>query len=192
MKMFVSSRKPEDDCLTRYCAFLRGINVGGRNRLPMAELKQILENLGFEKVETVIQSGNVLYEAEGDGSRHHEMISEAIEEKTGFSPRVVVLSLDRLRAIISSNPFPEAVQEPSALHVFFLESAPEEPDVAQLSTIATARERFHLVSDTFWLHAPDGIGRSKLASSVERLLGVVATARNWRTIQRVMELADAR
>lgn len=169
---------------------LRGINVGGRNRLPMDDLVSILESLGLEDVETYIQSGNVVFRSPGKvPPTLEDEIGAAIEESHGFRPRVLLLRARRLERAAGSNPFPEAEAEPKTLHVFFLASEPESPDVEALTGIASPSERFHLAEDVFYLHAPDGIGRSKLAANVEKHLGVAATARNWRTVDRLREMA---
>ena len=94
--------------------------------------------------------------------------------------------------MVRSNPFPEAESEPKTLHLYFLFSPPERPDLDALERIKGDRERFVLSEGVFYLHAPDGIGRSRLAANAEKLLGVPATARNWRTIRKVMDMADQR
>lgn len=169
---------------------LRGINVGGNNPLPMKELVEILESLGLENVRTYIQSGNVVFESSG-GPRETlgEEIAAAIEERRGFRPHVLVLSADRLREAMEANPYPEAETDPKRLHLFFLASPPPAPDLDALDEARDPTERFDLEGDVFYLHAPEGVGRSKLASKAEKLLGVEATARNWRTVQKLVEMA---
>lgn len=169
---------------------LRGINVGGKNLLPMRELVEILESLGLEDVRTYVQSGNAVCRGQGEPAPElGEEISAAIEERKGFRPQALLLSRDRLGAAIRANPFPEAEAQPNRLHLFFLASAPESPDLDGLEAARAPTERFHLADDVFYLHAPDGIGRSKLAAKAERLLRVPATARNWRTVQKLREMA---
>ena len=90
---------------------------------------------------------------------------------------------------IESNPFPEAESEPKALHLYFLDAIPEDPDFDTLASIKSNRERFALKDGVFYMHAPEGIGRSKLAANAEKLLGVSATARNWRTVSKIMAMA---
>ncbi len=92
---------------------------------------------------------------------------------------------------MESNPFPEAEAEPKTLHLFFLASAPEAADIESLTEAKSPSERFHLTDHVFYLHAPDGIGRSKLAANAEKYLGVAITARNWRTVQKLREMAEA-
>jgi uncharacterized protein (DUF1697 family) len=173
-----------------YVALFRGINVGGKNKLPMKHLVTTLENVGCREVATYIQSGNAVFRSgERDKSQLAETIGAEIRERHGFEPRVLLLESDELAKTMRSNPFPEAGTEPKTLHLYFLAVPPERPDLDALEEIKGDRERFVLGDGVFYLHAPDGIGRSKLAAGVEKLLGVPATARNWRTVCKVMEMA---
>ena len=92
---------------------------------------------------------------------------------------------------VSRNPFPATDEQHKTLHFYFLESAPPHPDLASLDALKSATEQFTLIDSVFYLHAPDGIGRSKLAVKVERALGVPATARNWRTVNKLLEMGTA-
>jgi uncharacterized protein (DUF1697 family) len=176
-----------------YIALFRGINVGGKNKLPMKDLVATLENVGSRDVATYIQSGNAVFRSEEqDSSLLSEEIMATIGERHGFEPRVLVLGSEEMERAMLSNPFPEAESEPKSLHLYFLAAPPERPDLDAFEGIKSDRERFVLADDVFYLHAPDGLGRSKLAANVERLLGVPATARNWRTVRKVMEMAQQR
>lgn len=171
---------------------LRGINVGGKNVLPMKELVQDLESLNLRDIKTYIQSGNVVFRSSSEVSGTlGAQIATRIENRHGFGPHVLILSADQLKSAIDSNPFPEAEAEPKTLHLFFLASAPSAPDVEALAAASSPSERFHLTERVLYLHAPEGIGRSKLAANAEKLLGVVTTARNWRTVQKLWEMARA-
>ena len=173
-----------------YIALFRGINVGGKNKLPMKDLVVALESVGCRDVATYIQSGNAVFRSEWqDASRLADSIGAAIRERHGFEPRVLLLESNEMEKAMRSNPYPMAESEPKTLHLYFLATPPETPDLAALEKIKGDRERFALGDGVFYLHAPDGIGRSKLAANVERLLGVPATARNWRTVGKIMELA---
>jgi uncharacterized protein (DUF1697 family) len=175
-----------------YLALLRGINVGGKNKLPMATLVGLLEELGCRDVNTYIQSGNVVFRSKaGSTSRLEMSIAQAIDERCGFQPQVLVLTLDQLHRAIESNPFPQAEAEPKSLHLFFLAAKPKQPDFAALDRLKRESERYKLDGTVFYLHAPDGIGKSKLAAAAERLLGVPTTARNWRTVGKIKALAKA-
>ena len=173
-----------------FIALFRGINVGGNNRLPMKELVSVLDGLGLKNVRTYIQSGNVVFQsATSNAVKLSRDIRAAIEESHGFAPHVLILSVREFQKAIASNPFPEGEGEPKSLHLFFLESIPDNPDMDRLDRLKTDREEFRLVDAIFYLHTPDGIGRSKLAASVEKAMGVALTARNWRSVTKIMELA---
>ncbi|MEX1137606.1 MAG: DUF1697 domain-containing protein [Balneolales bacterium] len=177
--------------MNTYVALFRGINVGGNNILPMKELRGLLENLGLQNISTYIQSGNVVFQTkEDDVSKISEMISGKIEEKFNFRPWVLLLKQSELEDAITSNPFPEAEADPSRLHLNFLASEPENPDMKKLDDIKKESENFKLTNSIFYLNAPEGIGRSKLAASAEKLLGVPLTSRNWRTVQKIMAIIN--
>ena len=164
--------------------------MGGKNTLPMKELVAVLEDLGARRVRTYIQSGNAVLETDAqDASLLSSRISVAVEKRRGFEPKVLLLALEDLERAISRNPFPEAEADPKALHAGFLASIPERPNLAALEGLRRASERFHLIDDVLYLHAPDGVGRSKLAANAERLVGVPMTDRNWRTVCKVRDLA---
>ncbi len=174
-----------------YIALLRGINVGGKNLLPMKDLVHDLESLDLTHIRTYIQSGNVVFQTSKKvAATLVRNIADIIEKRHGFKPDVLILSPNRLKTAIEDNPYPEAHAEPKTLHLSFLASPPTAPNIESLTKIKSPTERFHLADDVFYLHAPDGIGRSRLAANVEKLLGVPATGRNWRTVQKLMELAE--
>jgi uncharacterized protein (DUF1697 family) len=174
-----------------YIALLRGINVGGKNALPMKELVALLENLDLQNVTTYIQSGNVVFRSnEKNPSGLSSKISTEIKRSHGFEPHVLLLGIEEMEKVIESNPFPEAESEPKTLHVYFLAALPGNPDLKALDSLKKESERFELKGNVFYLHAPDGIGRSKLAANAEKLLGVATTARNWRTVCKIMAMAN--
>ena len=174
-----------------YIALLRGINVGGKGLLPMKELVAILESLGCRDVKTYIQSGNAVFEhSESEASKLAGKISAAIAKKRGFAPHVLVLDAKEFQRAVDGNPFPEAAEEPKSLHLFFLDSKPAKATLKSLDSLKSDNEQFELRGSVFYLHAPDGIGRSKLAANVERKLGVPATSRNWRTVCKLLEIAN--
>lgn len=186
-----STNLPNASSLPRsqWIALLRGINVGGRNRLPMAELRALFEAAGCDEVRTYIQSGNVvLAAAERDRAALAERLADAIAEAKGFRPAVMLLTAAELAAARDGNPFPDAAAEPRSLHLWFLAADPAGVDLSPLDEVRAPNERFELRGRVFYLHAPDGIGRSKLAERVERKLGVEATARNWRTVEALLAL----
>ena len=173
-----------------YIALFRGINVGGKNILPMKTLVSILAGDGLENVKTYIQSGNVVFQTnELDRIALSASMSGVIESNVGIAPKVILKTLEEVESAAERNPFPEAEDFPKTLHLAFLESVPTIPDLTSMEQIRTISERFELIDDVFYLHAPDGIGRSKLATKSEKLIGVEATMRNWRTVTKMLELA---
>ncbi len=176
--------------MNTYIALFRGINVGGKNTLPMKALVAILEDLGSRNVKTYIQSGNAVFETKvQDASRLSNMINVEVKKHHGFEPHVLLLELEDIERAIAENPFHEAENDPKALHVGFLASAPENPDLKRLEGLKKKSERFSLKDSVFYLHAPEGIGRSKLAANAEGLLGVSMTDRNWQTICKIRDMA---
>lgn len=176
--------------MNSYIALFRGINVSGRNRLPMRELVDILRSLGLHSIRTYIQSGNVVFRSDAaDTTDLSQRISAAVNESQGFTPHVLLLTLEEFETAMESNPYPEAVSEPKTLHLYFLTSKPQNPDLEALKRIRSPSERFAIKGKVFYLHAPEGIGRSRLAAGVEKALGVGATERNWRSVTAIMAMA---
>jgi len=175
--------------MTTYVALLRGINVGGKHSLPMQTLRDILAALGCEDAKTYIQSGNAVFSFESDVKELAVEITAAIEREVGFAPSVQVFTCDEFQSILDANPFPGAVAEPKSLHIAFLAETPSAPDLAAIAALQSATEESHLMDGAFFLHAPDGIGRSKLAAKVDKCLGVETTGRNWRSATRIAALA---
>lgn len=178
--------------MNTYIALFRGINVGGKNSLPMKELVALLENIGATKVRTYIQSGNAVFQsAEKKALQLSGQLAAEIKKRHGFEPHVQLLGLEAINRAMAQNPFPEAEADPSTLHLGFLASTPTDPDLAKLNSLKKPSERFHLGDNVFYLHAPEGVGRSRLAANVEKLLDVPMTDRNWRTVCKMKELAEA-
>jgi uncharacterized protein (DUF1697 family) len=170
-----------------YIALFRGINVGGSSILPMKDLAAILEGMGFAGVRTYIQSGNAVFSSPPlDKDRAVREIRAVILEAHGLAPAVMLLGADELQAAAANNPFD--VADGKALHLFFLESLPTNPDLAGLEAVRAGTERFELRGKVFYLYAPDGIGRSRLAARVEHSLGVPVTARNWNTVSKLLSM----
>jgi uncharacterized protein (DUF1697 family) len=174
-----------------HIALLRGINVGGKNNIPMKDLQTTMQRLGCANVQTVIQSGNVVFQLGASAAKTiGRQLSDQISASHGFAPQVTVLTTVQLVAAIEKCPF--VCQQGSQLHLFFLDQIAKSPDLAALSKFQAAREEFRLQDSIFYLHAPDGIGRSKLAANLGRCLGVSATARNWNTMLKIQTLAGQR
>lgn len=175
--------------MNTYIALFRGINVGGKNILPMKSLVNILEDMGCENVKTYIQSGNVVFQIkQGKPNKIVEKIRLKILKNYSFKPKVLLLDLADLHDAIDNNPF--ETKDGKALHFFFLASHPESPDLEQLFAIKSDSEEFKLIRNIFYLYAPDGIGRSKLAAKVEQSMGVPVTARNWNTVSKLSSIIE--
>jgi len=169
----------------------RGINVGGNNILPMAELRNELKSMGCTNVRTYIQSGNVVFES---SARRPEPLAKKIalqvDSSHGFRPTVIVLTGPDLQMAIDDTPFPDAEQLLKTLHFFFLSQPAFSADIQGLTAAQSGSEQYQLTDQVFYLHAPDGLGRSKLAARAEKLLGVSTTARNFRTVSKLLEMVE--
>jgi uncharacterized protein (DUF1697 family) len=176
--------------VTTWIALFRGINVVGNHLLPMKDLATLLEREGFEGVRTYIQSGNVVFQSsKGTSNSLAKRIGNLVLKSYGFHPQVFVLSVRDLISAAATNPFPEAEADPKALHLFFLSELPRSPDLESLSRLKIGKEAFALKGKVFYLHTPDGFSVSKLRARAERFIGVGATARNWRTVNKLLEMA---
>lgn len=176
--------------MQKYIALFRAINVLGKNLLLMKDLVQILEKLGAKDVKTYIQSGNVLLShKETDTKKLSNKISSEIKKSNGFEPKVLLLNYEDVKKAYKQNPFPQGEEEPKTVHAFFLSSKPESPNLEKMDEIKTKTEQYKLIDKVYYLYTPDGVGRSKLGARAEKLLGVPATARNWRTVKKILELA---
>jgi uncharacterized protein (DUF1697 family) len=185
-----------------FVAFLRGINVGGKNKLTMADLVGALETLGFSEVKTYIQSGNIVFRTNSEGSgdlpisqedRLAAIITGLISSRFQFRPLVVVLERDDLLAAIDlahRKSLPGTEGDGRDLHLFFLEKAPADFEASKLDAIKQKDEVWLLNDRVIYLYSPGGFHLSKLASRLEKLVGVAATARNWRTVNKIAEMLD--
>jgi len=175
----------------KWIVLLRGINVGGSNILPMADLRAILEGLGFTGVKTYIQSGNCIIESsETDPDKISGMISEAIEQKFTFRPKIMTIKAETLDKALASNPFPQADENPKLLHMFFMTETPDEIDDELLRSIQKEGEDYAYIDHVFYLYAPDGIWKSKIGARVEKIIGVPMTARNLRTVIKLQGMVE--
>ncbi len=169
-------------------ALLRGVNVGGGTMLAMADFRAALERLGCKAMATYINSGNAVFRHDRPAGLG-ERISAALTMKNGRHPPCLVLTRAALEAALAASPYAPA--DPRHLHLFFLDG-PAKPDLAALGALAVEGEQFTLQGEVFYLHAPAGIGRSKLAAAMGRHLGGVGmTARNLRTCETLSAMAAA-
>lgn len=168
---------------------LRGINVSGANKLPMAGLRATLTGLGLRRVETYIQSGNAVFESDIAPPALAEMIRGAIAAGFGFAPEAFVLSAAEIAEALTDHPFADA--DPARVHCYFLRDRPE-PDAAALRALAQPGDGWHIGPRRFVLHTPAGFGVSKLAERLPRLLPSPMTPRNLRTIAALQAMVAAR
>ncbi|MFK4152299.1 DUF1697 domain-containing protein [Streptomyces fungicidicus] len=179
---------------TRYAALLRGINVGGSRKVPMAELRTLLEGLGHDGVRTHLQSGQAVFASgHGDEESLAAELAAAVERHFGFAVDVIVRDHAYLKGIVEACPFPAAELEPKQLHVTYF-SAPITPErFTEVDRAAYLPEDFRLGDRALYLYAPNGLGRSKLAEHLSKPRvnkGVVATSRNWNTVRKLAELTE--
>lgn len=177
--------------MTRHIALLRAVNVGGTGKLKMAALKAAAEAIGLSDVRTLLQSGNLVFEAdkaEGLDGR----IETALKDRFGLSTTVIVRSASQWSAIVSANPFTEeAGRDPSHLLVMPLKTAANPGGEAALQAAVKGREQTRVIDACAYLVYPDGIGDSKLTAAViERALGAVGAARNWNTASKLLAMAQ--
>jgi len=169
----------------RYVGLLRGVNVGGRNKVSMAELRALVESLGYREVRTFIQSGNVIFAA--DGPVTAKALESAIAVKFNISVAVVLRTPGELEQVLRENPFTGA--DPSNLHVGFMTQRPSAEVVAALDHDRFLPELFAVIGAELYLWLPDGMARTKLPGYLDRQLRTPTTIRNWRTLNKLAELA---
>jgi uncharacterized protein (DUF1697 family) len=200
--------------MASHVALLRGINVGGRNKVPMADLREVVASLGHTGVSTYIQSGNVLFStAEDDTAKLAAALESAIEDRFGIWSSVVVLSRDELARVLAANPYPDE-PNPRMVHVVFLNGSPPRDLLDRIMAAESAaaakgsRDTVQPVGQSagpaagqpqaLFLHTPDGFGTSELAQNVLKILappkkskpGLAATARNWATATKLLSLSE--
>lgn len=172
-----------------YIALLRGINVGGKNIVPMAALRACLTDAGLDNVRTYIQSGNVVFgSTSSDKEALVETVRNAMSEAFDVRPAVMILNASELSEAVAACPYLSEPVEDKCIHLTFLDGDPAVDAMEAAAALATASERFALHGRVFYLLAPDGIGRSKLAARIEKVLGVSATSRNVRSCRKILEL----
>ncbi|HML06403.1 MAG TPA: DUF1697 domain-containing protein [Methanobacterium sp.] len=176
----------------KYIALLRGINVGGKKRIKMADLVEALEPLGLENVKTYLQSGNVIFEYDSiDSDEIARNIEDKISQTFGISVNVIIRTESELERVINTNPF---IKKPNIeldkLHVTFLK---ELPDFIALDLNKSENEKFEVIDREIYLYLPNGYGRTKLTNNIfEKKLKTTATTRNWKTTNKLFEMSKNR
>lgn len=179
--------------MTTYISILRGINVSGQKSIRMKNLMELYENLGFEKVRTYVQSGNVVFRTADLKPVELEVkISRHIAKEFGFEVPVMVMSREQLKKIIDDNPLSkDPGKDPAFLHVTFLASEPAEVKLDGIEPKKSAGEEIVISGKVIYLYCPNGYGKTKLSNSfLESILKVTATTRNWKTTQQLYRIAE--
>jgi uncharacterized protein (DUF1697 family) len=173
----------------RYAALLRGINVGGHKKVPMAGLRTLLSDLGYTDVATHLQSGNAVISSEQPAAALEHDIAAAIEDQLKVSCVVLIRTAAELAATVSKNPLGGAPENPSRYFVAFLSAAPDQDKAAALARVSVDPDRLWLHGREAYLWCPGGAADTKLTGAMlEKQLGVRATARNWNTVTRLASL----
>jgi len=178
--------------VAQHILLLRGINLGARNRIAMPELRDVLTKAGFAGVRTYLQSGNVVLTARGKGEHVAGKVHTLIGQEFGLDIAVVTRTRAELAKIVERNPLAKVAKDPKRYQVSFLDTRPSRDVVRRIEETAGAEERVVVDGREIYAWHPDTIARSKLwALLAGQSLGVTATARNWTTVEKLLELADA-
>jgi len=173
-----------------YAALFRGINVGGRAKVTMKDLKDLFDSLGFTGVSTYVQSGNVVFSTrKSDRTGMQRSIEKRVRESLGLEVTVIIRSASELRAVLTANPLAGRTDDDRLLHVTFLSDKPQKEKVRGLEDFDAARDELTVKGTEVYLYCPGGYGETKLNNSfLEKRLGVRATTRNWRTVGKLAEM----
>jgi uncharacterized protein (DUF1697 family) len=170
---------------------LRGVNVAGANRLPMAEFREMLAEFGLKHVDTHLQSGNAVFHDPGVTGLL-DKVSSAMLLRFGFKPGLFLLGLDKYRAILAANPFKaQGAADGTKVHIVFLAEPAPQTDLFALRATGSAGEQVTLTDDALYLHTPNGYGRSILAEKLPRFVKPAHTARNQRSAESILALAES-
>jgi uncharacterized protein (DUF1697 family) len=175
-----------------HIALLRGINVGGRNKLLMKDLVGLCEDAGCRDVRTYIQSGNVVFAADAElAAGIKTELPRRIADRFGHRVPTVVRTAEEFRKAAGSHPFVAGATDPKHLHVGFLAEAPSTQAIASLDPARSSVDSFEVIGGEVFFHVPGGMARTKLTTDYfDRRLGTVMTVRNWRTVNKLLEMVD--
>jgi uncharacterized protein (DUF1697 family) len=173
----------------RQIALLRGINLGARNRVSMPELRELLSGLGHEDVKTLLQSGNVVLTSDQTGAKLEQALEKSIAKELGVESAVVVRTARELAGVVERDPFADVADDPKRYQVSFLSAKPKVAVVRELEAADVAPEQVVVSGREIYAWHPGGVQRSPLTKLLtDRKLGVTATARNWNTVTKLLEL----
>jgi uncharacterized protein (DUF1697 family) len=177
--------------VTTYVAMLRGINVGGHAKVAMTDLRASFAEMGFDDVQSYIQSGNVVFRSSKSPTTLTSAIERALESAFGHGIKVVIRTGAQLAAVVGHNPLLGRDREPAKLHVTFLASKPAPSRLGALDAGAFLPDEFIVSGREVYLHCPEGYGRTKLNNAFfERSLGVVTTTRTWNTVTTLADMGS--
>ena len=173
-----------------HISMLRGINVGGKNRIKMEELRELYETLGFENVQTYVQSGNVIFEStDADITKIANRIEKKIKGVTGLDIPVFIRTRSEFQGLVKNTPF--AGKDTTKLHVTFLSEVPQYLPVDEINAAKARNEEFSISGREIYLYCPNGYGITKLSNNFfERKLNVLATTRNWNTVNVLLSMTE--
>jgi uncharacterized protein (DUF1697 family) len=175
--------------MTAYVALLRGINVGRNKQVSMADLRDVVESVGHGDVRTHLRSGNIIFTSKSrNGQAIATELERHLEDRLGLSSRVIVRSRAQLEAIVRNNPLPDATTMPAKLHVVFLEEKPPAAAVRAFDPDRFKPDEVHFAGREIYAWYPNGFATSKLNDTAWKSLGVMATARNWNTVTKLLAL----
>ena len=177
--------------MTTFISILRGINVSGQKKIQMADLRALFEDLGFQNVTTFIQSGNVIFKTE-EALDLSLRIEKEIFKRYRFNVPVILRTSDEMIAILETNPFiQENHIDTDRLYLTFLAESPRQELITKVEVMNFNPERFVVVGREIYLYCPEGYGRTKLNNNFfEKKLDITATTRNWKTVNKLSELAN--
>ncbi len=177
--------------MNSYVSMLRGINVGGKRRVKMDDLKEFYASMGCLNVQTYVQSGNVIFQhRDSNGSKLASKIEQSLNEHFGLDIAVLIRTKEELKKLLEKNPF--ADKDESKLHVTFLSSKPQKIPTDQIERYVAAGEAYSISDEEVYLFCPNGYGRTKLSNNFfEKTLNVSATTRNWRSVNTLYSMSSS-
>lgn len=176
----------------RFIALLRGINVSGQKLIKMADLKSLFEKCGFTNVVTYIQSGNVIFETKESEEKCVSIIKTAILKKNKFEVEILILDAKYLTTVIKANPFTKRKDfDEKRMYISFLNEKPQKEGLTALENVKSGADEWKYIDKQLYFYCPDGYGKTKFSNNlVENKLKVVATTRNWNTVNTLLEMIN--
>lgn len=175
--------------MPKHIALLRGINVGGKNKIKMAELRERLESVALRNVATYIQSGNIIFDSTAASASLEKKITKLIKSDFGYDVPVLVFPRKRLQKIVKENPF--AKKQIEHVAVTLLSKKPDKQLITAIEDLNFGIDKFQIAGDNIFLHCPNGFARTKLTNNFfEQKLNTTATTRNWKTVNKLLELSS--